>query len=60
MRKLLWIVFITASSLAACNNHAPTEKDIDSINQAVADSLLNDALQDSVKKGADSLTKDNQ
>jgi|GEM_PF-6178746 len=63
MKRLLPIITLIVIGLTACNNNAKTEKDIDSINQAMADSLLNDALQDTVKQDTqdtDSLTKDSK
>ena len=48
MRKFLALtIFVAALGLTACNNNKEkSEKEIDSINQASADSLLNAALAD--------------
>lgn len=48
MKRLLLMTFLVSLVLVSCNNDADKEKAIDSINQAKADSLLNDALQDTV------------
>lgn len=55
MKRLLLMISLVSLSLVSCNNDADKEKVIDSINQAKADSLLNDALQDTVKQETDSL-----
>ena len=51
MRKFI-VLFAVAGSLAfvACNNQTKTEEQIDSANQAAADSLLNEALTDTTVK----------
>jgi preprotein translocase subunit SecG len=47
MKKLLAFTFVVAVlGLAACSNNKKTEQEIDSLNQASADSLLNAALAD--------------
>ena len=47
MKKLIIFTFVVAVlGLAACSNDKKTEKEIDSLNQASADSLLNAALAD--------------
>ena len=47
MKKVLTFAFIVAVlGLAACSNDKKTEKEIDSLNKASADSLLNAALAD--------------
>ena len=45
MKKVLTFAFVVAVlGLAACSNDKKTEKEIDSLNKASADSLLNAAL----------------
>lgn len=57
MKKVLTFAFVIAVlGLSACNNNKKTEKEIDSINQVAADSLLNAALADTMAK--DSTLKD--
>lgn len=47
MKKFFAFTFVVAVlGLAACSNDKKTEKEIDSLNQAAADSLLNAALAD--------------
>lgn len=47
MKKFLALtLFVTALGFAACNNDKKTDEEIDSLNQAGADSLLNAALSD--------------
>jgi uncharacterized lipoprotein len=47
MKKVLTFAFVVAVlGLAACSNDKKTEKEIDSLNKASADSLLNAALAD--------------
>jgi hypothetical protein len=50
MRKFIPLIVLgVALSFTACNNNKKSEKEIDSLNQASADSLLNAALADSTK-----------
>lgn len=47
MKKVITFAFVVAVlGLAACSNDKKTEQEIDSLNQASADSLLNAALAD--------------
>jgi len=47
MKKVLTFAFVVAVlGLAACSSDKKTEKEIDSLNKASADSLLNAALAD--------------
>lgn len=47
MKKAIIFTFVVAVlGLAACSNDKKTEQEIDSLNQASADSLLNAALAD--------------
>ncbi|OAQ38906.1 hypothetical protein A5893_12765 [Pedobacter psychrophilus] len=47
MKKFLTLTLIAISlGFAACNNNVKSEKEIDSLNQKAADSLLNAALED--------------
>lgn len=47
MKKAIIFTFVVAVlGLAACSNDKKTEQEIDSLNQASADSLLNAALED--------------
>ncbi len=47
MKKFLTLSVIAISlGFAACNNNVKSEKEIDSLNQKAADSLLNAALSD--------------
>ncbi len=49
MRKFLTLSIIAISlGFAACNNNVKSEKEIDSLNQKNADSLLNAALKDTM------------
>ncbi len=59
MKRLLLIFTLVSLSLVSCNNDAEKEKVIDSINQAKADSLLNDALQDTVVQENNSIIQTN-
>jgi hypothetical protein len=50
MRKFIPLIVLgVALSFTACNNNKKSEKEIDSLNQASADSLLNAALADSTR-----------
>lgn len=58
MKKLLTLTFVVAVlGLAACSSDKKTNEEIDSLNQASADSLLNAALADTTGV-SDSLAKD--
>jgi hypothetical protein len=58
MKKSLIFTFAVALlGLVACNSDKKTNKEIDSLNAASADSLLNAALADTTTK-ADTLKKD--
>jgi hypothetical protein len=47
MKNFLALSLIAISlGFAACNNNVKSEKEIDSLNQKAADSLLNAALED--------------
>ncbi|MEO5910185.1 MAG: hypothetical protein ABIP95_04815 [Pelobium sp.] len=47
MKKFLALtLFVTALGFAACTNDKKSDKEIDSLNQAGADSLLNAAMSD--------------
>ncbi|MBK0384414.1 hypothetical protein I5M32_15710 [Pedobacter sp. SD-b] len=47
MKKLATLSLLgIALGFAACNNNSKSEKEIDSLNQSAADSLLNSALND--------------
>ena len=51
MKKVITFAFVVAVlGLAACSNDKKTEQEIDSLNQASADSLLNAALADTSAK----------
>lgn len=57
MKKVIIFTFVVAVlGLAACSNDKKTEQEIDSLNQASADSLLNAALADTT--AADSTLTD--
>ena len=48
MRKFIPLIVLgVALSFTACNSNQKSEKEIDSLNQSSADSLLNAALADS-------------
>lgn len=56
-RHLPFLVLALALSFTACNHEEKkSDKEIDSLNKAAADSLLNSALTDSVS--SDSVKKD--
>jgi predicted small secreted protein len=58
MKKLITLSFLLALfSLGACNSNKKTDKEIDSLNQAHADSLLNAAMSDTTSV-VDSVSKD--
>jgi hypothetical protein len=47
MKKFLTLLIVATSlGFTACNNNVKSEKEIDSLNQKNADSLLNAALSD--------------
>ena len=52
MKFFLTLSLIVVSlGFAACNNNVKSEKEIDSLNQKAADSLLNAALKDTASVG---------
>jgi hypothetical protein len=49
MKKLFWVFTLVMSfGMIACNQDTKTDEQLDSLNQAKADSLLQDALKDSL------------
>ena len=49
MRKTLSLLFIISMfAITACNSNRMSDEEIDSINRASADSLLQDALEDTM------------
>ncbi|QEK52150.1 hypothetical protein FYC62_11260 [Pedobacter aquae] len=49
MKKLFWVItLVIGFAGAACNQEVKTDQQLDSLNQAKADSLLQDALKDSL------------
>ncbi|WP_026905455.1 hypothetical protein [Pedobacter glucosidilyticus] len=49
MKKLFWVLtLVIGFAGAACHQEVKTDEQIDSLNQAKADSLLQDALKDSL------------
>jgi hypothetical protein len=49
MKKFLTLLIVATSlGFTACNNNVKSEKEIDSLNQKAADSLLNAALKDTM------------
>ncbi len=57
MKKILILSFVAVLGLAACNGNKKTNKEIDSLNQVAADSLLDAALSDTANV-LDTLRKD--
>ena len=56
-KSLIFTIAVVLLGLAACNSDKKTNKEIDSLNAASADSLLNAALKDTTTN-ADTLKKD--
>lgn len=54
MKSILSIGFLALSLLLLSCNNSKTEEDIEEINQKIADSLLYDALRDTLSQDKDS------